>query len=222
MSFQSLSLRRVLALTLLSGIAILLVAVPNLVVKNPSAQSCQSDCTGLPGLPPQTPAARSYDEFVNLAYQGAYGRSGTCLERRTEYNRLQTAAGNGTLLAEAKRFVATLFMTQASYDAQDLTTYLQTTEYQNRNPQDNSDRASIESFVADLYRAFLQREPDLAGQCFWANDVCTEGRKKGIRAFEVSIEFESLVNGLFAGTRPLTFCPHNTFLDPETCTCESL
>jgi len=220
MSFQLASLRHVLAL--LSGIALLLVAVPNFVVQNPSAQSCQSDCSGLPGLPPQSPAPRSYDEFIDLAYQGAYGRQGTCIERRNEYNRLVTAASGGTLLAEARRFVATLFMTQASYDAQDLTTYLQTTEYQQRNPQDHTDRASIESFIADLYRAFLQREPDLAGQCFWANNVCSEGRKKGIRAFEVSIEFGNLVNGLFAGTRPLTFCPRGMFLDTSTCTCESL
>jgi hypothetical protein len=214
------SLRHVLAL--LSGIAMLLVAVSNLVVQNPSAQSCQSDCSGLPGLPPQSPSPRSYDEFINLAYQGAYGRSGTCTERRAEYNRLVNAAATGTLLAEARRFVATLFMTQASYDAQDLSTYLQTGEYQQRNPQDHADRASIESFITDLYRAFLQREPDLAGQCFWANNVCSEGRKKGIKAFEVSIEFGDLVNGLFAGSRPATFCPRNTFLDPDTCTCESL
>ena len=218
MSFQLSSSRHVLALLL--GIAMLLVAVPNLVVQNPSAQSCQSDCSGLPGLPPQSPSPRSYDEFINLAYQGAYGRQGNCIERRAEYNRLLNAAANGTLLSEAQRFVATLFMTQASYDAQDLTTYLQTAEYQQRNPQDNADRARIESFVADLYRAFLQREPDLAGQCFWANNVCSEGRKKGIVAFVVSIEFGNLVNGLFAGGQPATFCPRYSVLDPDTCTCE--
>jgi uncharacterized protein DUF4214 len=220
MSFQLSSLRQ--ALALLSCIAMLLVAVPNLVVQNPSAQSCQSDCSGLPGIPPVSPSPRSYDEFIDLAYQGAYGRQGSCAERRLEYNKLLNAAANGTLLIEARRFVATLFMTQASYDAQDLTTYLQTAEYQQRNPQDHADRASIESFVADLYRAFLQREPDLAGQCFWSNDVCVEGRKKGIRAFEVCSEFGDLVNGLFAGVRPSTICPRNSFLDPVSCTCESL
>lgn len=219
MSFKESSLRHVLAL--LSGIAMLLVAVPHLVVQNPSAQSCQSDCSGLTSLPPQSPSPRSYDEFINSAYLGAYGRLGRCTERRAEYDRLANAAATGTLLAEARRFVATLFMTQASYDAQDLTTYLQTNEYQLRNPQDHTDRASIESFVADLYRAFLQREPDAGGQCFWSNDVCSAGRKHGIRAFEESIEFGNLVNGLFAGDRPATLCPRYTVLDPYTCTCDS-
>src|SRR5438270_833686 len=45
--------------------------------------------------------------------------------------------------------------------------------------------------------AFLQREPDAGGQCFWTNDACAVGRKHPIRAFEVSIEFGNLVNGLY-------------------------
>jgi hypothetical protein len=201
---------------ILSAIAFFLMAAINFAAYQSLAQSsCQQSCDGLPGLPPQSPPARSFDEFIQQAYAGAYGRSASCFERRAEYNRLVTAAAGGTLTAEARRFVATLFMTQASYDAQDLTTYLQTPEYQARNPQDNNDRASIESFVADLYRAFLQREPDLGGQCFWSNDVCSEGRKKGIRAFEVSIEFGDLVSGLFDGG-PICcprHCPYGYFFD---------
>ena len=45
--------------------------------------------------------------------------------------------------------------------------------------------------------AFLQREPDAGGQCFWTNDACAVGRKHPIRAFEVSIEFGNLVSGLY-------------------------
>ncbi|HEV2844547.1 MAG TPA: DUF4214 domain-containing protein [Thermoanaerobaculia bacterium] len=173
---------------------------------------CMSNCDGLPGLPPQTPAGRSYDNFVVRAYQGAYSRNPTCFERQAEWDNLSDAAFNGTLLEEARRFVATLFMTQASYNVPDLTTYQQTSAYQTINPSTAQDRASIERFVTDLYEAFLQRAPDQAGLCFWSNNVCQEGRKKGIRAFEESIEFGNLVNGLFAGLRPCNFNP-----DPEPC-----
>ena len=160
-----------------------------------------------PGSPPQTPSARSYDDFVRQAYVGAYGRLATCAERQAEVGLLEDAAAGGTVPAEAARFVSTLFETQGSYDVQDLCTYTQTSAYDQRNPQSNTDRTSIESFVADLYRAFLQREPDAPGQCFWSNDVCAEGRKKGIIAFVASIEFGSLVGGLY-DSGPVC-CPHH-------------
>lgn len=207
------SKRRVLFI--FSAIAFLLMAANFAALESATQSSCQQSCDGLPTLPPQSPPSRSFDTFIRQAYLGAYGRVATCLERQAEYNRLVNAAATGTLTAEARRFVATLFMTQASYDAQDLTTYLQTSAYQARNPQDHNDRASIESFVADLYRAFLQREPDLGGQCFWSNDVCSAGRKHGIRAFEVSIEFGNLVNGLL-DTGPICcprHCPPGYFWD---------
>jgi hypothetical protein len=173
---------------------------------------------------PQSP--RSYDEFIIRAYQGAYGRTPTCTERQNEYFRLVSAANNGTLLAEARRFVATLFMTQSSYDDQTLFNYLQTSEYQARNPQDMNDTAHVQAFITDLYRAFLQREPDADGLNFWTTNVQQEGRKKGIRAFELSIEFGDLVSQLFQGTAPQCCvrrtCPRFTFFDPETCSCEPL
>jgi len=172
----------------------------------------------------QTP--RSYDEFIIRAYQGAYGRTPTCTERQNEYFRLVDAASNGTLLAEARRFVATLFMTQASYDDQTLFNYLQTSEYQARNPQDMNDTAHVQAFVTDLYNAFLQRPPDTDGLNFWVSNVQQEGRKKGIRAFELSIEFGDLVSQLFQGDAPFCCvrrtCPRYTYFDFETCSCQPL
>jgi hypothetical protein len=198
----------------LSALGVFLMPGINFACHNSLAQSsCEQSCDGLPGLPPQSPPGRSFDQFIQQAYGGAYGRLATCVERHAEYSSLFNAAGGGALLVEARRFVATLFMTQASYDVQDLTTYLQTAEYQVRNPQDHTDRASIESFIADLYRAFLQREPDLGGQCFWSNDVCSAGRKHGIKAFEESIEFGNLVNGLFDDGPPPN-CPPPDDEDP--------
>jgi len=175
---------------------------------------------------PQSP--RSYDEFIIRAYQGAYERNPTCLERQSEYNRLVNATANGTRLAEARRFVATLFMTQASYDDPALFNYLQTSEYQARNPQDMNDVPHLQAFVTDLYRAFLQREPDQAGLDFWVSNAQNEGRKKVIRAFEESIEFGNLVSLLFDGGAPACStcirrtCPRGMFFDFETCSCQPL
>lgn len=189
------------AILVLSIMAILWTAGP--LAQSSWAQGCLRDCTGLPGVPPQSPPARSFDQFIIRAYQAALNRSPTCTERRAEYFRLVNASGsNQTLNTEARRFVATLFMTQASYDVKDLVTYRQTTAYQAINPQENVDRASIEAFVNDLYTSFLQRSSDQAGLCFWSNNVCQEGRKKGILAFEESIEFGDLTNGLFDGGEP--------------------
>ena len=171
---------------------------------------------------PQSP--RSYDDFIIRAYQGAYGRSPTCTERQNEYNNLVNAAASGTLLAESQRFVATLFETQASFNAQDYTTYLQTSEYNARNSQDMNDLDHLTAFVTDLYHAFLQREPDTDGLNFWVANAQNEGRKKVIIAFEVSIEFGDLVNQLFDGGPPSCCirhsCPRYTYWDPDTCSCQ--
>jgi hypothetical protein len=188
-----------------------------------SLGGCQCNCDGLSSLPPQNPPARTYDSFVIKAYQGAYGRTPTCTERQDEYWNLVSASySSAALLEEAKRFVSTRFETQQSYDTPgiDPCGYTQTPEYEQRNPNcrctgatcscpaaPDCDRVSTEAFVGDLYKAFLQRGPDLAGQCFWSNNVCSEGRKKGIEAFKVSIEFGNLVNGLFDGGEPCSFDP---------------
>jgi hypothetical protein len=170
-----------------------------------SLGGCQCNCDGLSGLPPQNPPPRSYDTFIIRAYQGAYGRNPTCFERQEEFwNLVNASFSSAARLEEAKRFVSTRFMTQQSYDIPgiDPSGYTQTPEYEQRNPSWQTDRISLEAFVGDLYKAFLQRGPDLAGQCFWTNNVCSEGRKKGIEAFKVSIEFGNLVNGLFEGLEP--------------------
>src|SRR4051794_37887843 len=150
----------------------------------------------------ETGARRGYLEFIDLTYLGAYGRDASCFELRVEYTRLVNAAAGGTLNAEARRFVATRFMTQTSYNDSDLSDYVQTTQYEAINPAANGDRTSLTSFIADLYRAFLQREPDAGGQCFWTNNTCSEGRKHAIRAFEESIEFGNVVAGLYDSGAP--------------------
>ena len=189
-------MRRIVAVAIL-----VILAVPVLAFAQQPV--CEQATCGA-GDPPHDPGSRGYQDFIELTYEGAYGRAATCGEIRIEFFRLRNAASNGAaaLNEEARRFVATRFMTQASYDAQDLTTYVQTSEYDAIRPLNQNDRATILLFIADLYRAFLQREPDDGGQCFWANDACGNttaeaARKHPIRAFEESTEFGNLVSGLY-------------------------
>jgi hypothetical protein len=184
--------------------ALIGVLTVSVVPSSAMAQSCTQSCDGLPGEAPHFPEPRTYDEFIIRTYQGAYGRVPNCTERKLAYNQLVNGAANGDLLGAAKRFVATRFMTATSYNTNDLTTYQQTPAYESRNSASFTDRAHLESFVNDLYHAFLQREPDPAGHCFWTNDACA-GRKHTIRAFEESIEFGRLVEGLVDEGEPLCF-----------------
>jgi hypothetical protein len=221
MSPKQLSCRRTLV-TLLTCLTLVLVALPGGVTRPASAQNCP------PGYPPQPQAARSFNDFITRAYLGAYGRTPSCFEMEAAYYNLEQAYYGGYLMAEARRFVATLLITQSAYQGG---AYQQTWEYQNRRPFNPYDPHDIynqpmrEAFVADLYRAFLQREPDPGGQCWWQNEVALHGRRTVIHAFEVSIEFEELVNNLFPGDPPNCgpcggmICPAGYTLDPNTCSC---
>jgi hypothetical protein len=159
---------------------------------------------------------RSYTEFIDAAYVGALGRFPTCFEEQAEYDSLVNAASVGALHQEAKRFVSTLFMTQASYDVADLSTYCQTSEYEAINPASCNAfvGTGLGDFLTDLYQAFLLREPDSDGFNFWLSN--NNGRKHLIDAFQSSIEFDILVDNLYAGTRPTCFieCPE---CNPDPC-----
>jgi Domain of unknown function (DUF4214) len=147
---------------------------------------------------------------------GALGRLPNCFEAQAEYDALESAASVGALREEARRFVNTLFETQASYDTPDLTTYCQTPEYEAINPAYCNPFVGmgLEDFLTDQYRAFLLREPDSDGFNFWLNN--NSGRKHLILAFQLSIEFNTLVDNLYPGTRPACVieCPS---CNPEPC-----
>ena len=159
---------------------------------------------------------RSYAEFIDGAYLGALGRLPNCFEAQAEYDALVYAASVGALHQEARRFVSTLFMTQASYDTPDLTTYCQTPEYEAINPAycNAFVGTGLADFLTDLYRAFLLREPDSDGFNFWLNN--NDGRKHLVDAFQLSIEFNTLVDNLYQGTRPVCIieCPR---CNPDPC-----
>src|ERR1041384_6519897 len=145
-------------------------------------------------------AAKSYEDFIRSAYVGALGREPDCeTELQPEYDALVFANNNNMLLAEAQRFVSELFITADSYNGG---AYQQTTEYEARNPASATDFSSRQSFVTDLYHAYLQREPDADGLAFWTQGVADNGRRNTIQAFVVCTEFAELVSQLYAGTRP--------------------
>ena len=181
---------------------------------------------------------RSYDQFITRAYQGV-GRVPTCLERQEEYDALVYAASTGNLHAEARRFVTTLFIVQQSYDDPSPSNYNQTGScplfepegcqvslYEARNPAyfDPFINMRSDEFITDLYRTFLQREPEPGGFNFWMSIIPTHGRKAVLYAFKDSLEFSNLVNALFQGLRPTCGCgtlrcPTGSTRDPETCEC---
>jgi hypothetical protein len=148
-------------------------------------------------------SAKSYEDFIRAAYEGAYGREPDCLsELQPEYDNLVYAANNNMLLSEAQRFVSELFITASSYNGG---AYEQTVEYEARNPANNNDFYGRQAFVTDLYHAYLQREPDADGLAYWTQGVANNGRRNTIQAFVVCTEFAELVSQLYAGTRP--YCP---------------
>jgi hypothetical protein len=221
---------RLALIALLPCIALLLLATPTPVVQKSLAQDSCLGCGCGPGPLPQDP--RSFDDFIRRAYLGALGRQPTCAERNNEYNRLVAAMPvssdpNSAFDREARRFVSTLFQTQASFDDPSLDVYAQTTAYQARNPwPDNRlNEDATRAFVTDCYHAFLQREPDAEGLCYWTKVALGEvhGRKHVLRAFEDSIEFNDLVSKLFDSGPPccITRCPIGTVFNPDTCSCES-
>lgn len=168
--------------------------------------------------------ARSYDELITGAYFGV-GRFPTCFQRQVEYDQLAYAASTGNLLGEARRFVSTLFETQASYDNPSLTTYCQTQPYEARNPAYCNAFVNNRSdeFITDLYRTFLLREPESSGFNAWMSVIPAHGRKEVLNGFRDSTEFYNLVNALYPGERPCDCvyrpCPYGYVFDFGACEC---
>jgi hypothetical protein len=110
-------------------------------------------------------------QFVNDFYQGTLARQPNGTEFQHWSGRLTTAQSQGRaqLLAEGKALGSTLFQSQ---------------EYVNRN------RTVASDYVYDLYKGFLQREPDTGGWNFWTGQVIQWGRPTGLQAFIDCFEFE--------------------------------
>jgi YD repeat-containing protein len=110
------------------------------------------------------------DQFVRDFYQGALARQPLASELGEWTTRLAQAQTGEQFLSEARIFGNAVFTS---------------TEYANRN-RTNSE------YVTDLYRAFLQREPDQGGLNWWTGEVANggaNGRANVREAFVQSSEF---------------------------------
>lgn len=118
-----------------------------------------------------TAAWKTVAQFVNDFYQGALARQPDANEFQHWFDRLTAAQAQGRaqLLAEGQALGNALFQSQ---------------EYINRN------RVVPHDYVYDLYKGFLQREPDASGWNWWADQVLQHGRPQVLHAFVVCFEFE--------------------------------
>ncbi|HZW08046.1 MAG TPA: S8 family serine peptidase, partial [Phycisphaerales bacterium] len=116
---------------------------------------------------------KATDQFVGDFFQGALGRQPSAGERQEWTNRLTQAPTEALLTAESKALGSAVF---------------NSAEYAARNP-DLQQYADARQYVGDLYRAFLQREPDQAGWEYWTNNTLTHGRAQILADFDGSPEY---------------------------------
>lgn len=166
-------------------------------------------------LTPWTPPARKKTAMlVDQFYVAGFNDWASDDELFTWTTRLNNAAAQGQaqLLAEARA------LGRAVFDS---------AEYNNVNRSD-------EDFVADLYNAYLGRDPDQSGWNFWVsvyrNDLAqgVNGHEHLLQAFEQSTEFIDLVYSLETAPPPVVCDPVEEqacwngggLWDPSTCFCE--
>jgi hypothetical protein len=156
-------------------------------------------------------AQESTATFVSNAYQ-AIGITPSCSQISLANDSL---LHTNSRLDAAKRFVSTLFELPGSYDGQ--LSYLPTTVYTTHHGYFFDDQ----SFVQDLYAAFLQRPADPGGVSFWASQVPQIGYGGVITAFGVGEEFAWLVGSL----QPTSVCcpvacSNGRTFNPGSCACQ--
>jgi len=120
------------------------------------------------------------DQFVKNFYQGALARQPNSAELQSWASQLRQAYYQG----QAQQLATAQYMGRQIFKSQ---------EYVNRNRDDHS-------YVYDLYKAYLQREPDQAGWDFWTADVAQNGRDHTRLAFDLSTEFANKIASLCPGS----------------------
>jgi YD repeat-containing protein len=120
---------------------------------------------------------KGIDQFVKDFFQAALARQPNSSELSDWSNRLAQAQGELQLVEEARTLGAALFNLSLS------------SAYTARNRSDGD-------FVADLYRGYLQRDPDQAGWDYWKGQVAAAGRGNVREAFAQSVEFSEKVRRL--------------------------
>jgi hypothetical protein len=114
---------------------------------------------------------KTVDQFVADFYQAAFNRQPRPDESAQWSNSLAQAQAQSQadLIAAGQNMGRTLFQSQ---------------EYVNRYRSDRD-------YVYDLYKAFLQREPDQGGWDFWTGGVGRDGRAAVLEAFVVCDEYRN-------------------------------
>lgn len=120
------------------------------------------------------------DQFVKNFYQGALARQPNSAELQSWSSQLRQAYYQG----QAQQLATAQYMGRQIFKS---------SEYANRNRDDHS-------YVYDLYKAYLQREPDPPGWDFWTNQVAIGGRDNVRLGFELSQEFANKVASLCPGS----------------------
>jgi hypothetical protein len=117
----------------------------------------------------QTSCTKTIGQFVKDFYQGGVVRQPKPWESHDWTTALAQAQqqGSAQTLAVAQSLGYTIFQSQ---------------EYANRGRSDSE-------YIYDLYKGWLQREPDQSGWDFWLNQVYQHGRAAVLPAFPLSIEF---------------------------------
>ena len=137
-------------------------------------QKVTETLSGPAGCPPGQTV--TMDQFIKNFYQGALNRQPNATELQTWTDQLRQSyyQGQSQLLATA------IYMGRQIFKSQ---------EYLNRNriPHD---------YVYDLYKSYLQREPDQSGWDFWTPQVTTNGPDAVRAGFELSTEFATKIASL--------------------------
>jgi RHS repeat-associated protein len=113
------------------------------------------------------------DQFVKNVYQAVLNRqpSATELQSWLDLLRQNYYRGQSQLLQSAQYMIRQLFKSN---------------EYASRNRTDRE-------FVYDLYKSYLQREPDQGGWDYWTSVVPSNGRDNVRRGFDLSTEFSNVI-----------------------------
>lgn len=124
------------------------------------------------------PCWKSVADFVKEFFQAALARQPSAAELQDWSGRLAQAQGESQLIEQARALGVALFDLSPS------------SAYTARNRGDGD-------FVADLYRGFLQRDPDQSGWNFWLGEVQNHDRATVREAFAQSPEFREKVKRLW-------------------------
>jgi hypothetical protein len=119
------------------------------------------------------PSLLTFEEFTFQSFDGALKRSPDVTEHGDWTSDLETAFG----VSPAEMLTVSSGLVRGLFESAEYTG-LATTD---------------DRFVADLYKAYMGRDPEVGGKTFWLTELAATSRSHLLDAFEESIEFHSRV-----------------------------